>query len=93
MNMRISQSEDQATGKTTLRVEGSLNRDGAELLEKLCARLLTHPNRSVVINLSGIRFLNEDGASVLRELKGREGVIFDGCHLFTQQVIEEATVS
>jgi anti-anti-sigma regulatory factor len=89
MSIRISQSEDAATGKTVLQVEGAITTDTAELLDGVCARLLSHPAAGIVINLSGISFINEDGAIILRRLKQQPGITFEGCQLFTKRVIEE----
>jgi anti-anti-sigma regulatory factor len=92
MSIRISQSEDAATGKTTLRVEGSLTADAAGLLDDICATLLEKPGAKIIINVSAVSFINEDGAAVLRRLKGK-GISLDGCELFTRRVIETSEPS
>ncbi len=87
MSIRISQSEDSATGRTILRIEGALTADTARLLDDVCAKLLDEAGAKLIINVSAVNFLNEDGAAVLRRLK-HQGVCFEGCELFTQRVIE-----
>ena len=87
MGIRISQSEDPATGKTILRVEGAIADDAARLLDDVCAKLLNEAGAKLIINVSAVNFLDEEGAVVLRRLKQR-GVCFEGCELFTQRVIE-----
>lgn len=89
MSIRISQAEDAATGKTILNVEGAITTDTAELLDGICARLLSQPTAGIVINLSGISFINEDGAIILRRLKQQPEITFTGCQLFTKRVIED----
>lgn len=92
MNIRISQSEDSAAGRTTLRVEGALTADTARLLDDMCAKLLEKPGATIIINVSAVSFINEDGAAVLRRLR-QQGISFDGCELFTQRVIETVELS
>lgn len=87
MGIRISQSEDSATGRTILRLEGALTADSARLLDDICAKLLNDVGAKLIINVSAVNFLDEDGAAALRRLK-QQGVCFEGCELFTQRVIE-----
>jgi anti-anti-sigma regulatory factor len=92
MNIRISQSEDSATGKTILGVEGALTAETARLLDDICAKLLKRPGAKIIINVSAVSFINEDGAAVLCHLK-QQGISLDGCELFTQRVIETVELS
>lgn len=92
MNIRISQTEDTASGRVILRVEGRLTRDAAELLESVCTRLLDRSPASIRINVDGINFISEDGAKVLSRLKHLPQVQLDGCRLFTECVVEQARV-
>ena len=87
MGIRISQSEDSATGRTILQIEGALTADSARLLDDICAKLLKDVGAKLIINVSAVNFLDEDGAAALRRLK-HQGVCFEGCELFTQRVIE-----
>jgi anti-anti-sigma regulatory factor len=88
MTVRISQIDEQESGRTILRVEGALLRKDAELLERLCSSLNQHAERSLVIDLSCITFLDSDSASVLCRLKEEQRIAFAGVHLFTRQMIE-----
>lgn len=87
MGIRISQSEDSTTGRTTLLIEGAVTADTARLVEDICAKLLDEAGAKLIINVSAVNFLDEDGAAVLRRLR-QQGVCFEGCELFTQRVIE-----
>ena len=87
MSIRISQSEDSTTGRTILRVEGALTAEAARLLDDISAKLLEKPDAKLIINVSAVNFLDEDGAAVLRRLK-QQSVSFEGCELFTQRVVE-----
>jgi anti-anti-sigma regulatory factor len=88
MTVRISQINEQQSGRTILRVEGALHIKDAELLERLCCSLHKHAERSLIIDLSCITFLDSDSASVLCRLKAQKGIAFAGVHLFTRQMIE-----
>jgi hypothetical protein len=73
----------------TLQVEGRLTGDAADLLEGVCGRLVTRPDVPIVVDLSGIAFLSEEGVTVLRRLKKKPRIRFDGCCLFTEQVLDQ----
>jgi anti-anti-sigma regulatory factor len=88
MTVRISQINEQKSGRTIFRVEGALHKKDAELLECLCCSLDQHAERSLIIDLSRITFLDGDSASVLCRLKAQQGIAFTGVHLFTRQMIE-----
>jgi anti-anti-sigma regulatory factor len=90
MDIRISQSEDTASGRVILRVEGRLTRDAAELLEGVCTRFLNRSHANLRINVDSINFISEDGAKVLSRLKRLPQVQLDGCSLFTERVVEQA---
>jgi anti-anti-sigma regulatory factor len=77
------------TEKTTLRVEGSLRLEDAEVLENTYTSLRAEQLKKVAIDLSGLSFLDSESASVLRRLRDL-GVELVGLHLFTQQLIEMA---
>ena len=89
MTTRITKIDDRSNEKTTLRVEGSLRLEDAEVLESTYADLDEEQLRNVAIDLSGISFLDSESASVLRRLRNL-GVELVGLHFFTQRLIEIA---
>jgi len=89
MTTRITKIDDRSNEKTTLRVEGSLRLEDAEVLESTYADLDEEQLRNVAIDLSGISFLDSESASVLRRLRDL-GVELVGLHFFTQRLIEIA---
>ena len=107
MPLRITQKECDAClhGKsershdcdTLLKVEGSLYRRDAELLEKICRDLGEETGHHLVLELADLSFLDSESASVLCRLKREQNVTLEGLHLFIAKVIElteaEATVS
>jgi anti-anti-sigma regulatory factor len=89
MTTRITQIEDQDAKRTTIRVEGSLHGEDAEVLENTLMNLRSEQMQNVAIDLSHISFLDSESASVLRRLKTL-GVELVGLHLFVQQILELA---
>jgi len=88
MTTRITKIDDQGE-KTTLRVEGSLRREDAEVLESTYANLDANELQNVAIDLSGLSFLDSESASVLCRIRN-SGVELVGLHFFTQRLIEMA---
>ena len=87
MTTRITQIGNEGGEKTTLRVEGSLRLEDAEVLESTYANLSPEQLENVAIDLSGLSFLDSESASVLRRLRDL-GVELVGLHFFTQRLIE-----
>ncbi|MET0647266.1 MAG: STAS domain-containing protein [Pyrinomonadaceae bacterium] len=91
MTTRITQLEGRvAGGRALLRVEGTLGRVEAELLEQVCSDLKAQTGASVTIDLTDISFLDSESASVLARLRREQEVDLEGVHFFVQQVIEIA---
>lgn len=91
MTTRITQLEGcAAEGRALLRVEGSLERADAELLEKICVDLKAQSGMKVTVNLSDISFLDGESASVLARLRREQEVTLEGAHFFVRQIIEIA---
>jgi anti-anti-sigma factor len=91
MTTRITQLEGRlADGKALLRVEGTLGREDAELLEQVCNDLKAQTGASVTVDLTDISFLDSAGASVLARLRREHEVSIEGLHLYMLQVIEIA---
>jgi anti-anti-sigma regulatory factor len=83
--------------ETVLKVQGSLYREDAELLEKICRDMRDETGRHLKLDLADLTFLDSESASVLCRLKREQGVALEGLHLFIKKVIElteaEATVA
>lgn len=88
MTTRITQIEDQNEKRTTIRVEGSLHGEDAEVLENTLMNLRSEMH-NVAIDLTNISFLDSESASVLCRLK-KLGVELVGLHFFVQQILELA---
>jgi anti-anti-sigma regulatory factor len=90
MPTRITQIEDTRREGTVLKVEGSLHLRDAELLEKICRDVSSRTEGRVMLDLSGLSFLDSDSASMLCRLKHDHGVRLEGLQLFIGKVIELA---
>lgn len=73
----------------TLRVEGSLRRADAEVLESTYLDLRAKHDGAIAIDLAGTNFLDSESANVLCRLKQR-GVELINLHYFLQQIIQAA---
>jgi anti-anti-sigma regulatory factor len=86
--IRITPLEGEAqTGKTFL-VEGSLDFGGAQLLANVCEQAALQTEQ-VSIDLSGVHYLDEASAAVLRWLARRPQFTLIGDSLFTRALLEE----
>jgi anti-anti-sigma regulatory factor len=88
MTVRISQISGSEEGLTELRVEGALDLSGVELLKLACADLRKESKAPIVLDVSGITFIDGESAHVLRNMRERGEFVFRGCRLFTQEVLE-----
>ncbi len=91
MPTRITQLGDEPEGGIVLRVEGTLVRDDAELLERVCADIRRRrPGAEVTLDLADLTFLDSESASVLSRMRRQQGVALDGVQFFVQRVVELA---
>ena len=75
--------------KTTLRVEGSLHSEDAEVLEKTFAKLRAQNRHDIEIDLTDITFIDSGSAAVLCRMQSL-GAELIGLHFFAQKLIEIA---
>ena len=90
MPTRITEVRTPDGQRTTLRVEGTLGVEDAELVEKICRDLRRETGRSVTLDLADLSFLDSDSAHILCRLRAEQDVSLEGLHLFIQRVIEIA---
>lgn len=88
MTTRITKLEANER-KTTLRVEGSLHSEDAEVLEKTFAKLRAQNGHDIEIDLTDITFIDSESAAVLCRMQSL-GAELIGLHFFTQKLIEIA---
>ena len=90
MAYRITQSEDVESGKLVLRLEGSFNSEGGQKIEQICNDAQKKFGKNIMIDVSGITFLDESSSAILCRLKNQQGLSLIGCHLFTKKVIDQS---
>lgn len=89
MTIRITQLEGDAQTKRRFLVEGSLDFAGAQLLANVCQQAALQTEQ-VSIDLSGVVYLDESSATLLRWLRQQPKFSLTGCSLFTQALLDEA---
>ena len=89
MPTTITQLEDTERQKTVLRVEGSMTRDDAELLEKIALDLRSQLDGKVAIDLADLFFLDSESAPILKRLEREHGFEIEGIEVFLQTVVSD----
>lgn len=90
MPTTIKQIEDTERGKTILRVEGSLEREDALLLEKIALDMRSQLERNLTLDLADLNFLDSEAASIIRKLEREDGFEIEGLEIFLQNAVTEA---
>ena len=90
MPTRITEVGTPDAERTTLRVEGSLGVEEAELVEKVCRDLRRETGRRITLDLADLSFIDSDSAQILCRLRAEQDVTLEGLHLFIQRVVELA---
>lgn len=91
MPTRITELGDERRGGVVLRIEGTLMREDAELLEKVCGDISRQrPETKITLDLADLTFLDSEGASVLCRVRRQQGVTLEGLQFFVQRVVELA---
>jgi len=81
-------SASSAKQPRTMKVEGALHLQDAELLERICREVAQQSGQALVIELSDICFIDSVSAAVLCRMKSEQGVTFKGLNLFIKKVLE-----
>jgi hypothetical protein len=92
--LRISQgSVHNDNGVISLRLEGQVIGPWVEELRRVCSQVLGHNGHGgtrLVIDLSGVSFLDADGVALFRELAARR-VLFTDCSAFIAEQLKGVT--
>jgi len=90
MPTNIIQTVDDADGSVTLRVEGDMLLEDAEVLEKIALGMRGDNFREVVIDLADLDFLDSESAPILKRLAKEHGFRIEGIEIFLQSAIDTA---
>jgi len=86
MPTQITQNE--SDGLVSFRIEGEMLLDDALLLERIVSSDET--DRSIVVDLADLDFLDSEAAQVLRRLELDRGIKLEGTDIFLQSSIDLA---
>ncbi len=86
MTVRITRTGGSTGSRATLRVEGTLTIEGADLLDGVCSELVSD-HAAVTLNLSNVPYVDRTAAATLRRLVER-GVAIEEPNDFVRQMIE-----
>jgi hypothetical protein len=88
--LRITEQRESEPGSVVLRLEGRLAGLWVEVLNTSCRQILAREQRCVVVDLTGVTFIDADGKAILSRLWG-EGVTLRASGCMTKCVVEEIT--
>lgn len=84
--IRITQAGE-SRSSATLKVEGTVCGEDAELLERECRRLCRR-GLAIVLDLSGVSYADDAGLSAVRRLRDG-GLPLTGCSIFIEGLLQE----
>ena len=90
MPTNIIQTVNDEDGSVTLRVEGDMLLEDAEVLEKIALGMRGDNFREVVIDLADLDFLDSESAPILKRLAKEHGFRIEGIEIFLQSAIDTA---
>ena len=90
MTYRITQRVDEKEGRLVLYLEGSFCGEGGRKLEQICDEAAPRYGNNILVDVSGITYLDECNSEVFCRLKNQRGIQLAGCHLFTKKVIDQS---
>jgi anti-anti-sigma regulatory factor len=90
MPTNIIQTVNDEDGSVTLRVEGDMMLEDAEVLEKIALGMRGDNFREVVIDLADLDFLDSESAPILKRLAKEHGFRIEGIEIFLQSAIDTA---
>jgi anti-anti-sigma regulatory factor len=90
MPTNITELVDEERGKTVLRIEGSLMRDDAVLIERIALDLREQGRKNITLDLADLDFLDSESAPILKRIEREHGFEIEGVEFFLQTIVNEA---
>ena len=90
MPTSMTQVEDMERGKTILRVEGSLMREDAVLLEKIVLDMREQLEKNITLDLADLDFLDSESAPILKRIEREHGFELEGLEFFLQKAVSQS---
>ena len=89
MPTTLTQIEDPERGKTILRVEGSMTREDAILLEKIALDMRAGLGKNITLDLADLNFLDSESAPIIKRIEREHGFELEGLEIFLQKAVDE----
>ena len=89
MPTHIKQIDDPESGKTILSVQGSMTLEDALLLEKIALEMRGENEKTIILDVADLNFLDSESAPVLKRLEREHNFEIVGLMIFLQKIIEE----
>ena len=89
MPTKITERVDRERNKRILRVEGSMTKEDAILLEKIALDLRAANGQNLTLDLADIDFLDSESAPIIKRLEHEHGFEIEGTEIFLQTFIDE----
>ena len=90
MPTSITQVEDPERKKTLLRVEGTMMRDDAILLERIALDVREQIGKNITLDLADLDFLDSESAPIIKRLEREHGFELEGLEIFLQKAVAES---
>lgn len=90
MPTSMTQVEDLERGKTLLRVEGSLMKEDAVLLEKIVLDMRQQLEKNITLDLADLDFMDSESAPILKRIEREHGFELEGLEFFLQKAVAES---
>jgi hypothetical protein len=90
MPTSMTQVEDPERRKTMLRIEGTMMRDDAILLEKIALNLREELGKNITLDLADLDFLDSESAPIIKRLEREHGFELEGLEIFLQKAVAES---
>lgn len=90
MPTSMTQVEDLERGKTLLRVEGSLMKEDAVLLEKIVLDMREQLDKNITLDLADLDFLDSESAPILKRIEREHGFELEGLEFFLQKAVSQS---
>lgn len=89
MPTSITQLEDLERNLVVLRVEGEMNREDAELLEKISLQIRDETRKMVSLDFSDLNLMDSEAAPLIRKMEEEDGFQIEGIPYFVQNMVSE----
>lgn len=90
MPTNLTQIDDPERGKMVLRVEGSMTREDALVLEKVALDMRERLGKNLTIDLADLTFLDSESAPIIKRIERHHGFELEGLEIFLQKAIDDS---